>query len=131
MARLHAQPGVRFLPATRGLPCSNCCGRWYAEDCSRLPSLATFEEFGRLFATAIVGVHALMLYSQRSGYILSQPRLPGILSRPPIVARIKSWTAKTKRAFDPLEDAEQCTSKTIYCPKCRSPIITSMCPELV
>jgi len=79
-----------------------CYGRWYSEDCSRLPGLDVLKEVGRTFATSI-------------------SRLPGILDGSPVDARIHIWKTKTRREFDPLEDAQQ-TSKTILCPTCRNPI---------
>jgi len=76
-------------------------GRWYAEDCSRIPGLDVLKAVGRTFATSI-------------------SRLPGILDSSPVDARIHNWKTKTHREFDPLEDSARQTSKRILCPTCRN-----------
>jgi hypothetical protein len=103
--------------------CAHCCGRWYAEDGSRLPGLDVLKEVGQLFATSIVScscIRARFIYT-----VLSQPGLPGILDSSPLDARIHGWKMKTQREFDPLEDAGLQISKTILCPTCRNPINAS------
>jgi hypothetical protein len=110
-------------PSTIGIIVLTFCGRWYAEDGSRLPGLDVLKEVGQLFATSIVSyscIHARFIYT-----ILSQPDLPGILDSSPVDARIQGWKTKTQREFDPLEDARTQTSKTILCPTCRNPINAS------
>lgn len=45
----------------------------------------------------------------------------------PSKARVDSWTQKTSRLFDPLDDALHNKSKTLRCPKCRKVITVREC----
>ncbi|KAF9465390.1 hypothetical protein BDZ94DRAFT_1160104 [Collybia nuda] len=84
--------------------------RWYAEDRLRLPSLATLHEVGNMFADSL-------------------PNLTTILALKASDARVEAWTQNTKRLFDPLDDAVEQKTKTLYCPNCRNPIAASLVSE--
>ena len=45
----------------------------------------------------------------------------------PSNARMDSWTQKTSRLFDPLDDASHNQSKTIRCPQCRETVTVREC----
>ncbi|KAG6843395.1 hypothetical protein H0H93_001178, partial [Arthromyces matolae] len=51
----------------------------------------------------------------------SNLKLAQILASEPAHARMKTWTKRTRRSFDPLQDAESHQSRTVLCPKCRHP----------
>lgn len=95
--------------------------RRYAEDCARIPALKILKLVGTSLFTALVRA---LIYDAHYNlmHTLLQDRLSEILRSPPSQARIAGWTSKTQRMFDPLEDAAHPVSKTILCPKCRSPI---------
>ncbi|KAF9463652.1 hypothetical protein BDZ94DRAFT_1192440, partial [Collybia nuda] len=76
---------------------------WYVEDCDRLPILAHLKVVGKVFAQSL-------------------PRLSRILISEPSDIRVRNWDWRTRRLFDPLEDAIRQVAKTIYCPTCRCPL---------
>ncbi|KAF8076930.1 hypothetical protein FPV67DRAFT_1407179 [Lyophyllum atratum] len=74
---------------------------WYAEDCTRLPTLKNLAQAGHLFTSYLSsGAQEILAFESTK-------------------TREDFWRSRTRRPFDALEDAHMNRTKTIKCPKCR------------
>ncbi|KAG5642977.1 hypothetical protein DXG03_001825 [Asterophora parasitica] len=74
---------------------------WYYEDCLRVSALQYLLVVTPIFSS-----------------VLSSPDLEALLTGEPTKARVDSWTTRTGKPFDPLEDARLHQARDIRCPKC-------------